>query len=458
MQILNPMSARHLLVRTGFTPSENELQAFVGMTSDAAVDRILAAARQNKTNEPLPAFINGSVFKPQRELSQEERQEQRRAQILEGVSLKQWWLWEMLTTKNPLAERMTLFWHNHFATSQQKVVRSVAMWQQHQLLRTNALGSFATMLRGIVVDPAMLIYLDNANSRQGAPNENLARELLELFTLGEASTSKAYSESDIKEAARALTGYSIEPETGAFVFRPRIHDTGSKTIFGQTDHFDGEGLIDLILKQPNTANALARYIVSKLWLEFVSPTPNPVVAAQAADAFRQSGYDISAALRVLLLSDDFWAQSNRGSLIKSPIDLLVGVARQFQFAVSTPEVLVNRAAGLGQNLLMPPSVKGWPGGVQWINATSLLERKRTTEQIFSIGNSMNASSLGMSFDREKFLKQYGATSEREPEPVVKGKLAEAMLATRQVTTAVPSGTVGSAYIRALTLDPAFQLK
>jgi len=458
VQILNPMSARHLLVRTGFTPSENELQAFVGMTSDAAVDRILAAARQNKTNEPLPAFINGSVFKPQRELSQEERQEQRRAQILEGVSLKQWWLWEMLTTKNPLAERMTLFWHNHFATSQQKVVRSVAMWQQHQLLRTNALGSFATMLRGIVVDPAMLIYLDNANSRQGAPNENLARELLELFTLGEASTSKAYSESDIKEAARALTGYSIEPETGAFVFRPRIHDTGSKTIFGQTDHFDGEGLIDLILKQPNTANALARYIVSKLWLEFVSPTPNPVVAAQAADAFRQSGYDISAALRVLLLSDDFWAQSNRGSLIKSPIDLLVGVARQFQFAVSTPEVLVNRAAGLGQNLLMPPSVKGWPGGVQWINATSLLERKRTTEQIFSIGNSMNASSLGMSFDREKFLKQYGATSEREPEPVVKGKLAEAMLATRQVTTAVPSGTVGSAYIRALTLDPAFQLK
>ena len=458
MQILNAADVRHLLVRIGFTPSEAELQPFVGMASKTAIDRILAAARQNKTTEALPAFIAISTFTPQRELkTQEERQAQRRTQILEGVSLKQWWLWEMLTTKNPLAERMTLFWHNHFATSQQKVVRSMAMWNQHQLLRTNALGSFATMLRGIVVDPAMLIYLDNANSRKEAPNENLARELLELFTLGEASTSKAYSEADIKEAARALTGYSIEPETGAFVFRPRIHDTGNKTIFGQTGNFDGEGLVNLILTQPNTANSAARYIVTKLWLEFVSPTPNPSAIAKAADAFRQSGYDVSVALRVLLLCDDFWASGNRGSLIKSPIDLLVGVARQFQFSISQPGVLVNRSAGLGQNLLVPPNVKGWPGGVQWINATSLLERKRTTEQIFSIGNSMNASSLGMSFDAEKWLRHYDAKPDSEPTAASQAKIADAMLALAP-THAIPSGTVGSAYIRALTLDPVFQLK
>ncbi len=455
MQVLSEESVRHLLVRTGFTPSLAELQPFVGMASEAAVDRILIAAQQNKTTGALPAFIAASTFTPPRELkTQEERQAQRRTQILEGVDMKQWWLWEMLTTPQPLAERMTLFWHNHFATSQQKVVRSMAMWNQHQLLRANALGSFATMLRGVVVDPAMLIYLDNANSRKEAPNENLAREFLELFTLGEASTSKAYSEADIKEAARALTGYSIEPETGAFVFRPRIHDTGNKTIFAQTGNVDGEGLVNLILAQSQTA----RYIVTKLWLEFVSPTPNLAVIAKAADAFRQSSYDVSTALRVLLLCDDFWAAGNRGSLIKSPIDLLVGVARQFQFSISQPDVLMNRAAGLGQNLLNPPNVKGWPGGVQWINATSLLERKRTTEQIFSIGNNMNASSLGMSFDREKFLNQYGATSEREPEPAAKVKLAGAMLATAQTTHDVPAGTVGSAYIRALTLDPAFQLK
>jgi uncharacterized protein (DUF1800 family) len=415
----------------------------------------LQGAQQSKTQQPIPAFVSGSTFTPPGQLkTQEERQEQRRTQILEGYEIKQWWLWEMLTTSHPLAERMTLFWHNHFATSQQKVVRSMAMWNQHQLLRANALGSFATMLHGMVRDPALLAYLDNANSRKEAPNENLARELLELFTLGEASTSKAYSEADIKEAARALTGYSIEPDTGAFVFRPRIHDTGSKTIFGKTGNVDGDGLVDLILTEPQTA----RYIVGKLWLEFVSPTPNPAVIAKAADAFRQGKYDVSAALRVLLLSDEFWAASNRGSLIKSPIDLLVGVARQFQFAISQPDVLVNRSAGLGQNLLMPPNVKGWPGGAQWINATTLLERKRTTEQIFSIGNNMNASSLGMSFDRERFLNQYGATVEREPDASAKQKLASAMFATAQPSHVVPAGTVGSAYIRALTLDPVFQLK
>ncbi len=380
--------------------------------------------------------------------------EQRRTQILEGVEIKQWWLWEMLTTANPLAERMTLFWHNHFATSQQKVVRSMAMWNQHQLLRSEAMGSFSTLLMGIVRDPAMLIYLDNTNSTWQSPNENLARELFELFTLGEASSGGGYTEVDIKEAARALTGYSVDGGTGAFMFRPRLRDPLPKHILGSSGFLDAEGLIETILKQPQTA----RYIVKKLWLEFVSPIPNAEVIAKAADAFRQSGYDISVALRVLLLADDFWATSNRGSLIKSPIDLLVGVARQFQFAISQPDVLVNRSAGLGQNLLMPPNVKGWPGGTQWINATTLLERKRTMEQIFSIGNNMNASSLGMSFDREHFLNQYGATVEREPDASAKQKLASAMFATAQPSHAVPAGTVGSAYIRALSLDPAFQLK
>lgn len=455
MQILSELDARHLLVRTGFTPSSSELTPFVGLNSEAAVDRILQGAQQNKAQQPIPAFVSTSTFTPPGQLkTQEERQEQRRTQILEGVEIKQWWLWEMLTTTNPLAERMTLFWHNHFATSQQKVVRSMAMWNQHQLLRKEALGSFSKLLLGILRDPAMLIYLDNSNSSWQSPNENLARELFELFTLGEASTGGGYTEQDIKEAARALTGYSVDGDTGAFMFRPRLRDPGSKRILGSSGLVDGEGLIDIILKQPQTAH----YIVSKLWLEFVSPMPNSAVVAKAADAFRQSGYDVVVALRALLLCDEFWAVSNRGSLIKSPVDLLVGIARQFQFSISQSDVLVNRSAGLGQNLLMPPNVKGWPGGAQWINATTLLERKRTTEQIFSIGNNMNASSLGMSFDRERFLNQYGATVEREPDEASKKKLASSMFATAQPSHAVPAGTVGSAYIRALTLDPVFQLK
>jgi len=455
MQILNELDARHLLVRTGFTPSQAELAPFVGLSADAAVSRILQGAQQNKTQHSTPAFVSASTFIPPLQLkTQEERMEQRRTQILEGVQIKQWWLWEMLTTPHPLAERMTLFWHNHFATSQQKVVRSMAMWNQHQLLRKEAMGSFSKLLLGIVRDPAMLIYLDNINSSWQSPNENLARELFELFTLGEASTGGGYTEQDIKESARALTGYSVDGDTGAFMFRPRLRDPGSKHILGSSGFIDAEGLIDIILKQAQTA----RYIVTKLWLEFVSPTPNTKIVAQVADQFRQGGYDVGVALRALLLCEEFWAMNNRGSLIKSPVDLLVGVARQFQFAVSQPDVLMNRSAGLGQNLLMPPNVKGWPGGTQWINATTLLERKRTTEQIFSIGNNMNASSLGMSFDRERFLNHYGATVEREPDASAKQKLASAMFATSQPSHAVPAGTVGSAYIRALTLDPVFQLK
>jgi len=455
MQILGELDARHLLVRTGFTPSSTELLPFVGLNVQVAVDRILQGAKQNKAQQPTPSFVMTSRYTPPGQMStQEERMEQRRLQILEGVEMKQWWLWEMLTTPHPLAERMTLFWHNHFATSQQKVVRSMAMWNQHQLLRIHALGSFSKLLLGIVRDPAMLIYLDNINSSWQSPNENLARELFELFTLGEASTGGGYTEQDIKEAARALTGYSVDGDTGAFVFRPRLRDPGVKRVLDNSGFLDAEGLIDIILKQPQAA----KYIVNKLWLEFVSPTPNTNIVTQVADQFRQSGYDISVALRALLLCDEFWAISNRGSLVKSPVDLLVGVARQFQFAVSQPDVLMNRSAWLGQNLLMPPNVKGWPGGTHWINATTLLERKRTTEQIFSIGNNMNASSLGMSFDREKFLNQYGATVEREPDATAKHKLAGAMFATAQPVHTVPAGTVGSAYIRALTLDPVFQLK
>jgi uncharacterized protein (DUF1800 family) len=447
MTPLSPLDSRHLLTRVGFTPSHAEVNLFAGPSREAAVDKILQTAQANQTKEPIPAFVSAPPPTPPRDLkTQEERQEQRRLQIREGQDLKQWWIWEMLTTPNPLAERMTLFWHNHFATSQQKVVRSQAMWQQHQLLRTQALGSFAKLLHGIVHDPAMLIYLDNANNRKDAPNENLARELLELFALGEASAGGGYTERDIKEAVRALTGFSIESDTGAFVLRPRIQDTGSKTILGKTGNFDADGLVDLLLAQPQTA----RYIVRKLWREFVSPTPKEAVVNLIAIDFAKSGYDILVALRSLLLGADFWASDNRGALIKSPIDLLVGAARQFQFAVSEPQQLLARSAQLGQNLLMPPNVKGWPGGAQWINATTLLERKRTTEQIFTQG-------IGMKYDSERWLAAYGARPDSVPDSTAKDKIHAAMLALTP-TQAVPAGTVGAAYVRALTLDPVFQLK
>jgi uncharacterized protein (DUF1800 family) len=438
---------RHLLRRTGFSPSESEVANFSGLSRERAVDVIIQMAKQNQTKEPLPSFISGPVPIAANKLqTQEERQEQRRQQIAEGQDLKRWWLWEMLTTPNPLAERMTLFWHNHFATSQQKVIRSLAMWHQHQTLRQNALGSFGTMLHAMVRDPALLIYLDNANNRKNAPNENLARELLELFTLGEAGAGGGYTEQDVKEAARALTGFSFEPDTGEFTLRRGIQDTGVKTVLGKSGNFDGNGLVDVLLAQTQTP----RHIVRKLWLEFVSPQPSEAVITRLAADFAKRSYDLSQLLRDLLLTDSFWQAANRGTLIKSPIDLLVGSARQFQFAVSEPQQLLTRSAQLGQNLLVPTNVKGWPGGNQWINATTLLERKRTTEQIFTQG-------IGMKWNAEGWLSAFGSRADSVPNEAAAEKIHRAMLALSPVQ-AVPAGTVGAAYVRALTLDPAYQLK
>jgi uncharacterized protein (DUF1800 family) len=344
---------------------------------------------------------------------------------------------------------MTLFWHGHFATSQQKVVRSQAMWRQHQLLRAQALGNFASLLHAMARDPAMLAYLDGASSRKEAPNENFAREVMELFTLGEASQGGGYSEQDIREAARAFTGWSVEPGEFVFRLRPAFHDGGSKTVFGRTGDFDGDAVIDLLLQQP----AAARFITAKLWKEFVSPVPQGPEFDAIAAHFRQSGYDIATLVRDLLLSDAFWAPGNRGALVKSPVELVVGAVRQV--GVQPPDMLplVRKSAQLGQNLLVPPNVKGWPGYTDWINATRLLERKRFAEQLFRAADMMQDQPPFA----ERFLAGLGGHADREPDPALQARLASALLPLPP-TQPVPAGTVGAGWLRAMLLDPAYQLK
>jgi uncharacterized protein (DUF1800 family) len=310
-------------------------------------------------------------------MSPDERRMARRDQVREGFEIKDWWMREMVETPTPLAERMTLFWHGHFATSQQKVIRADAMWRQHLLLRATALGSFRELLHGVARDPAMLVYLDGARNRKEAPNENFAREVMELFTLGEASQGGGYSEQDIREAARAFTGWSIERDDFSFRFRPGIHDNGTKTVLGRGGNFDGDQVLDILLDQPQAA----RFITDKLWREFVSPTPDAREVDRIAQRFRSSGYDIAVVLRELFLSDAFWDPGNRAALVKSPVELVVGSVREL--GMNPPEVrpMVLKCAQLGQNLLVPPNVKGWPGYTEWINATTLLERRRFADQL-----------------------------------------------------------------------------
>ncbi len=367
--------ARHLLARTGFGPTDAEVRAFAPMTRAEAVAKLLRETRTAAVTPPPAAMLDTSPLRPPRgEMSTvEQRQAFVREQARETMELRGWWLSEMIATPSPLTERMTLFWHNHFVSSQQKVRIARLMYRQNALLRTKALGRFDTMLHALARDPAMVIYLDSAQNRKGAPNENFAREVMELFTLGEGR----YTEADIKEAARAFTGRSLERETGEFRFRPMLHDDGSKTVFGRTGRFNGDDVLDLLLARPETSE----FVVTKLWREFVSPEPDVKEVRRIARRFRESRYDIKVALADLLTSDAFYAPDNRGVLVKSPVDLVVGALRQFSLAPETGLPFALAAAGMGQTLLAPPNVKGWPGGDAWINSQTLLARKQFLDRL-----------------------------------------------------------------------------
>jgi len=375
ISILGYDDARHLLARTGFGPTDAEIRAYAGLTREAAVAQLLRDTRTTALTPPPAIVVDAAPIPPPRgdSASDAERkvfvQEQRR----EGLALRAWWVEEMLATPSPLTERMTLFWHNHFVSGQPKVRISRLMYRQNVLLRAHATGNFGTLLHAIGKDPAMLVYLDSAQNRKGAPNENFAREVMELFTLGEGH----YTEQDVKEAARAFTGWSLDRETLTFVFRPRVHDHGTKTVFGKTGAFDGDAVLDLLLARPETA----QYVTAKLWREFVSPDPDPAEVTRIAARFRASNYDIKTVLREVLLSDAFYAAQNRGVLVKSPTELVVGTLRSLGLQPERKLPFALYAAGMGQNLMSPPNVKGWPGGETWINTTTLLAREQFVDRV-----------------------------------------------------------------------------
>ncbi len=366
--------ARHLLGRATFAASDADIKAYAQLTRTEAADRLLRSTGVAQT--PAPSWVNEAPPAPRRlqNLSQAERQALQRTNVEQAFELREWWFREMLNTPSPLQEKMTLFWHNHFATSSQKVRFPPLLYQQNLLLRRNALGNFRTMLHEMARDPAMLIYLDGANSRKEQPNENFAREVMELFTLGEGH----YSEKDIKEAARAFTGWSVDRETGRYMFRRGIHDYGRKTVLGKTDELDGDQVLDILLAQP----ACARFITGKLWKEFVSSTPDDQEIDRLARVFRESGYNIATLMRAMLTSDAFYAQDNRAALIKSPVELVVGTLKTFDIDAPNLRPFVLASALLGQNVFTPPNVKGWPGGETWINSASLLGRKQLIDRLF----------------------------------------------------------------------------
>jgi uncharacterized protein (DUF1800 family) len=371
--------ARHLLSRTSFGPIPRDVQSLASLDYGAAVDRLLENSRRTALTPPPPWINEGlkSVREQQREAVEKLRDakgdKKQAAGIVrpiqeQGRELRNWWVEEMLVTDQPFVERMTLFWHNHFTSSLQKVRFAPALYFQNTLFRREALGNFATLLRSVARDPAMLIYLDGVRSVARQPNENFGRELLELFTLGEGN----YAEADIKAAARAFTGWSIDPATGSFVDRLPQHDGGEKTFLGQTGHFAGDDIIAILLRNPHTAETIVR----KLWLEFVSLKPDPDEVKRLAAVFRTGGYEIKPLMRAMFLSPAFRDPANRAGLIKSPVDLIVGSVRMLGLPVPEKTGLVRMMQGLGQVPFDPPNVKGWAGGEAWISTYTMLLRQQ----------------------------------------------------------------------------------
>jgi len=371
--------ARHLLNRVGFGATQADVERFAGLTRDQAARKLLADTRTTAVTPP-PAWTadSGPLRYPRagEKASEAEKKMFQQEQIREGLQLRGWWVGEMLDTPSPLTERMTLFWHNHFVSSQQKVRLAKLMYRQNVTLRAHAVGNFGELLHAIGRDPAMVIYLDSAQNRKGTPNENFAREVMELFTLGEGS----YSEQDVKEAARAFTGWSLDRSTGEFVFRRFIHDSSTKTVLGRAGALDGDQVLDILLAQPQTAE----FITRKLWREFVSPDPDEAEVKRIARRFRDAHYDIKVALYGLLTAEAFYSADNRGTLVKSPIELVVGTLRQFDLKPGQTLPFAMAAAGMGQNLFSPPNVKGWPGQDTWINSTTLLARKQFLDRVFRV--------------------------------------------------------------------------
>lgn len=341
----------HLLRRAGFGATQAELDTYTQLGFAGALDRILS-----------PETIDDSATDQQIGAVGLDRDNPESRKKIEDA--KFWWLNRMLLTQRPLVEKMNLFWHNHFATANSKVGNAWLMLDQIQLFRDNGLGSFETLLQQITRDPAMLIWLDNRQNRKGANNENFAREVQELFTVGIGN----YTEQDIKEAARAFTGHTLDRDLH-YVFNKNQHDAGNKTFYGQVGPFDADDILAILVRHPATA----RYLTTKLFTFFVYDNPDSSTIDRLSNTFTQSNFEIRAVLRDIFSGPEFLSMQAFHAQIKSPVDLVVGSLKSLSVANVGPDS-TQVLRRMGQDLLNPPDVSGWKGGADWINATTLFER------------------------------------------------------------------------------------
>jgi hypothetical protein len=335
-----------LLRRAGFAARPNELDRYLQLGWDNTLNELLHPELVDDNLDGLLGTLQGSLLD---------------LQNLEDVQT--WWLFRMVQTPRPLLDKLTLFWHGHFAVANYKVNNPLLMHQHIQLLRDNALARFDDLLLRVARDPAMLIWLDGASNHRNAPNENFGRELLELYTLGIGN----YSEDDVKAAARAFTGWNLRGTD--YYFDENQHDAGDKTFLGQTGNLDGADVISTVVNHLSTAQR----IVGKLFAFFAYPDPEPQVLGPLVDVYTRSGHDVSKIIEAILRSDAFISERSQFEHVKSPVEYVVGTARMLDATVRERD-LIPILRVLGQEILNPPNVAGWPGGTSWINPSTLLSR------------------------------------------------------------------------------------
>jgi uncharacterized protein (DUF1800 family) len=366
----NLKQIKHLTSRAGFGLGFDDLNVAENATVKQTVKELF---KQSDDYEPLtivkdnPDYsmaIKGDPATRKMFMQQQRKQER---------DLNLGWISYMGTTKGQLREKMSLFWNNHFAC---RAKQGMYAQQIANMQRENALGNFKTMTLAISKSPAMLQFLNNQQNLKGHPNENFARELMELFTLGRGN----YTEQDVKESARAFTGWGYD-KAGEFRFRPFVHDNDRKTFLGKTGNFKGDDIIDIIFANKQTA----RFLSTKIYKYLVNETPDQAHIEAMADVFYKANYEIKPLLEYVFTADWFYEDKNIGNLVKSPIELIVGLNRQFNITYQRPEVLLQFQKVLGQVLFYPPNVAGWPGGRGWIDSSSLMYRIKIPSTVLNGG-------------------------------------------------------------------------
>lgn len=366
---LTELQIQHLYWRAGFGITKKELHAIRNKSVENQVQFLF----DNSEYKPLKYDL-GKFEIDKKNLSKEERKKLRKEANQTMIELNLHWMKHLVETEGVLREKMALFFHDHFAVRLKNPIVSLELLN---IIRKNALGNFGDLLMEVSQSPAMIIFLNNQQNKKELPNENFAREVMELFTLGR---DNGYTEVDIKEAARAFTGWTIDKQF-KFRFNSRVHDDGTKTILSQTGNFTGEDVIRILLEQPQTA----RYVTAKILEFLLGVKANKEDEERCANLFFESGYNLETLLRSVFTSDDFYDEQYIGQKIKSPTDLLIGINRQVPITFKESKVVLQFQRRLNQVLFFPPNVAGWNRGQGWIDSSTLLFRMKLPSLLLNFG-------------------------------------------------------------------------